>query len=122
MKDKVILGLIELVTVYGSKDREAKVLARIDTGATSSSIDYTLAGELQLGPVISSKIVKSASGVKKRPTIKVKIILKGTKIEEEFTLADRSHMTYRILLGQNVLKKGNFLIDPLKKVETRSLN
>ena len=119
MKDKVILGLIEHVTVYGSKDKEAKVLARIDTEATSSSIDYALAEELQLGPVISSKVVKSASGIKKRPTIKVKISLKGTRIEEEFTLADRSHMTYRILLGQNILKKGNFLIDPLKKAETR---
>ena len=119
MKDKVILGLIEHVTVYGSKGREADVLARIDTGATSSSIDYTLAGELQLGPVISSKVVKSASGIKKRPTIKVKIMLKETRLEEEFTLADRSHMTYRILLGQNILKKGNFLIDPLKKLETR---
>ena len=119
MKDRVILGLIEYVTVHGSKDREAKVLARIDTGATSSSIDYTVAGELQLGPVISSKVVKSASGIKKRPNLKVTITLKGTSIEEEFTLADRSHMTYRILLGQNVLKKGNFLIDPLKKAETK---
>lgn len=119
MKDKIILGLIEHVTVHGSKDREAEVLARIDTGATSSSIDYTLAGELQLGPVISSKVVKSASGIKKRPNLKVKITLKGIDIEEEFTLADRSHMTYKILLGQNVLKKGNFLIDPLKKAETR---
>jgi len=119
MKDRVVLGLIEFVTVHGSNDREAKVLARVDTGATSSSIDYTLAGELQLGPVISSKLVKSASGIKKRPNLKVKIVLKGTKIEEEFTLADRSHMTYRILLGQNILKKGNFLIDPLKKLETK---
>jgi len=119
MKERVVLGLIENVTVHGSKGMEAEVLARIDTGATSSSIDYTLAGELQLGPVISSKIVRSASGIKKRPTIKVKITLKGTKLEEEFTLADRSHMTYRILLGQNILKKGNFLIDPLKKAETK---
>ena len=119
MKDKVILGLIEQVTVHGSNGKEAEVLARVDTGATSSSIDYVLAGELQLGPVISSKIIKSASGIKKRPTIKVKITLKGTKIEEEFTLADRSHMTYRILLGQNILKKGNFLIDPSKRVGTK---
>ena len=119
MKDKVILGLIEHVAVYGSKGREAEVLARVDTGATSSSIDYTLAGELQLGPVISSKIIKSASGIKKRPTIRVKISLKGITLEEEFTLADRSHMTYRILLGQNILKKGNFLIDPLKKIGTK---
>lgn len=119
MKDKVILGLIEHVTVHGSKSREAEVLARVDTGATSSSIDYTLAGELQLGPVISSKVVKSASGIRKRPNIKVKISLKGIDIEEEFTLADRSHMTYKMLLGQNVLRKGNFLIDPLKKIETK---
>ena len=119
MKNKVILGLIEYVTVHGSKGRQAEVVARIDTGATSSSIDYALAGELQLGPVISSKIVKSASGIKKRPTLRVKIELKGIMIEEEFTLADRSHMTYRILLGQNILKKGNFLIDPLQKLETK---
>ena len=119
MKDKVILGLTEYVTVHGSKEKESKVIARIDTGATSSSIDYVLAGELQLGPVVSSKVVKSASGIKKRPTIKVKVTLKGIDIEEEFTLADRSHMTYRMLLGQNVLKRGNFLIDPSKKAETR---
>ena len=119
MKDKVILGLIEHVTVHGSNGKEAGVLARVDTGATSSSIDYTLAGELQLGPVISSKVVKSASGTKKRPTIRVTFTLKGTDIEEEFTLADRGHMTYKMLLGQNVLKKGNFLIDPLKKMEIK---
>ena len=119
MKDKVILGLIEQVTVHGSKEREAEALARVDTGATSSSIDYSLAGELQLGPVISSKIVRSASGIKKRPTIRVKITLKGIDIEEEFTLADRSHMTYKVLLGQNVLRRGNFLIDPLKKIGTK---
>ncbi|MEK6900485.1 MAG: RimK/LysX family protein, partial [Nanoarchaeota archaeon] len=87
-----------------------------DTGATSSSIDYALARELQLGPVLRSKVVKSAAGIKKRPTIKVKVILKNTTIEEEFTLADRSHMTYKILIGQNVLRKGQFLIDPLKKI------
>ncbi|MBI3291141.1 ATP-dependent zinc protease, partial [Candidatus Falkowbacteria bacterium] len=103
MKDKVILGLTEYVTVRSNSGKEAKIIARIDTGATSSSIDYTLAGELQLGPVISSKVVKSASGIRKRPNLKVKIALKGIDIEEEFTLADRSHMTYRMLLGQNVL-------------------
>ncbi len=117
MKDKVILGLTEYVIVRGNNGKEAKGVARIDTGATSSSIDYSLAGELQLGPILRSKMVKSAAGIKKRPTIKVNVILKGTNIEEEFTLADRSHMTYKMLLGQNVLKKGNFLIDPLQNIE-----
>ena len=116
MKNKVILGLTEYVTICGNH-KEARVLARIDTGATSSSIDYALAGELQLGPVLRSKVVKSAAGIKKRPTIKVKVVFKGSSIEEEFTLADRSHMTYKMLIGQNVLRKGEFLIDPLKKAE-----
>ena len=39
------------------------------------------------------------------------------EIEEEFTLADRSHMTYPVLIGQNILKKGNFMIDPNKGEE-----
>jgi len=119
MKDKVILGLTEYVTIISNSHKEAKVIARIDTGATSSSIDYTLAGELQLGPIISSKTVRSASGTKKRPALKVKIVLKNTSLEEEFTLADRSHMNYRVLIGQNILRKGNFLIDPQQKIETK---
>jgi hypothetical protein len=112
MEKKLILGLIEEVTIIGKKDE--LVVARIDTGATSSSIDISLAGKLELGPVIQSKLVKSASGVKKRPVVKGKVKINGLTIEEEFNLADRSHMTYNVLIGQNILKKGNFLIDPNK--------
>jgi len=110
--EKVFLGLTEQVKLIGKK--QVELTARIDTGATSSSIDSKLAGELSLGPVIKTKVVKSASGVKKRPIIKATIILKDIEMEGEFTLADRRHMTYLLLIGQNILKKGNFLIDPLK--------
>ena len=112
MGEKVILGLTEQIKLLGSK--EIELIARIDTGATASSVDSTLAEELSLGPVIRTKIVKSASGIEKRPIVKAKIILKDIEIEEEFTLADRRHMTYPLLIGQNILKKGNFLIDPNK--------
>ncbi len=114
MENKVILGLIETVKVTGNNGKETQLKVRIDTGATASSIDANLAQELELGPVIRSKIVKSASGVEERPIMKAKIILKDIEMDEEFTLADRSHMTYPVLIGQNILKKGNFLIDPLK--------
>ena len=43
------------------------------------------------------------------------IKMNGLVIEAEFTLADRAHMNYPLLIGQNILKKGNFLIDPNKK-------
>ena len=39
-----------------------------------------------------------------------------TELEGDFTLANRSHMTYALLIGQNILKAGHFLVDPLKKV------
>lgn len=109
--EKAILGLTEEVTVLG-KNKNKTVMAKIDTGATSSSIDHKLAQELELAPGEKFIVVKSASGTKKRPVIKVKIKFDGSILEEDFTIADRSHLTYPLLIGQNILKKGNFLINP----------
>ncbi len=117
MENRPILGLMEPVTVHGNNGTSEEVLARIDSGATASSIDLNVAAKLELGPITRSKVVKSASGIGKRPIVRAKVILNGVEIEEEFTLADRSHMTYPLLVGQNILKAGKFMIDPLKKTE-----
>lgn len=117
MNGRKILGLIEPIVVRGNHGTEEKVIARIDTGATSSSIDITLAGTLELGPVLRSKVVKSASAIGQRPLVHAVVVIGDKVMEEEFTVADRSHMTYKILIGQNILKKGHFLVDPLKKVK-----
>ncbi|MBI2652238.1 ATP-dependent zinc protease [Candidatus Woesearchaeota archaeon] len=109
---KVVIGLAEKVNIRYDRGKK-KVIAKIDTGATKSSIDTNLAAELKLGPVIKSKLVKSAHGSKLRPIIEAEIELAGKKIKSEFTLADRAHMKYRILIGQNILKDG-FLINPTK--------
>ena len=114
MRKRVILGLTEEVLIIGENGKEHQVTARIDTGATSSSIDSAVGKKLQLGPITTTRIVKSASGVKKRPMIRAKLKLNGDLLEADFTLADRSHMTYPVLIGQNILKKGHFLIDPNK--------
>ncbi len=119
MGSKTILGLTEKITLLGEGTEES-VAARIDTGATSSSIDETLARRLNLKAGRKLRIVKSAHGIKKRPLAVVRIKLDGTIIEEEFTLVDRSHMTYPVLIGQNILKKGDFLIDPHKKTTSHS--
>jgi len=115
MEDRYILGLTENVTIVGRNEKE--VVGRVDTGATSSSIDINLAGELELGPIIQSKLVKSASGIDRRPAVLAKVKINGDEFEAEFTLADRSHMTYSVLIGQNILKQGKFFIDPLKSVD-----
>lgn len=112
-KNKTIIGLIEPVIVVGAKSQK-EVLARIDTGATKSSIDIKLAAELSLGPILKTKMVRSATGSGLRPVVQAKIILAGKEIKREFTLADRGNLKYRVLIGQNVLNEG-FLIDPVKE-------
>jgi len=89
-------------------------MARMDTGASKNSLDVGLAAQLRMGPIADSTLVKSASGSSKRPVIEAEIELKGQKIKSLFTLADRSHMKYKVLIGQNILRKG-FIIDATKE-------
>ncbi|MBU1201784.1 MAG: RimK/LysX family protein [Nanoarchaeota archaeon] len=114
--EKTIVGLVEKVRLNSHRADE-EISARIDTGATNSSIDLRLASRIKLGPVIQSKLVKSANGTRLRPVIECDIEICNKKIRAHFTLADRSHMKYPVLIGQNILKQG-FLIDPLKNVES----
>lgn len=110
-EDKTILGMAEFVTVKGSDRRKQLILpARIDTGATRSAIHTEFVKELKLGPVIKSRKVRNANGVTLRPVIEIEIIIKHKTIKEEFTVADRSHMKYPLLIGRNILQHG-FLID-----------
>lgn len=112
-EDKPIISLMEKVTVFGP-EKQKEVNARIDTGAHTSSIDVKLAAELNLGPIIETKNVKSASGVGLRPMIRAKISINGFTLESEFTIANRDHMKYSVLVGRNILSKAGFLIDPAK--------
>ena len=107
------LGFLEPVTIYGP-DGHKKVMARIDTGAARNSIDENLAKKLGIHEVIHHKVIKSAHGVKKRPIVKAKLKIAGKEFENmTFTLVDREHMKYSVLIGRNTLKKG-FLINPDK--------
>jgi len=113
-KNRAIIGLIEPVLFIGNNDRRKTVNARIDTGAEKSSMDAKLAAELHLGPIIKRKLITSAHGRTVRPIMEATVIISDREITSEFTIADRSHMKYKALIGQNILKQG-FLIDPLKK-------
>jgi len=115
MNSKVIIGLTENVTIKGSSHGK-ELVARVDTGATKSSIDISLAAELKLGPVVDSRLIKSAHGTKLRPVVEVNVIIGGKEIKARFTVADRSQMRYQVLIGQNILKQG-FLIDPNRRVD-----
>ena len=110
---KKIIGLTEPVILIGESKRK-KVVAKIDTGADKSSIDMNLAAELKLGPVVKTSLIKSASGSLVRPIIRSRVVFAGEKMKVYFTIADRAHMKYRVLVGKDVLKEGGFLVDPSK--------
>lgn len=115
MDAKKIIGFTETITVYGNDGRKKKVVARIDSGATKSSIDARTAANLKLGPIVKVIHVNSAHGSTLRPAIETEIKLGGKRLKGSFSIADRGHMKYKVLLGQNILKRGRFLIDTAKK-------
>ncbi|MBI2147569.1 ATP-dependent zinc protease [Candidatus Woesearchaeota archaeon] len=113
-KNRTVVGLAETITVLGPKGKKA-VTARMDTGATKSSLDTRLAAELKLGPVLKATVINSASGSSLRPVVKATIIICNKEVTGEFTLADRGRMRYRALIGQDILVSNRFLIDPSKQ-------
>jgi len=115
MVKKVVIGLIEKVKLETKEGRKKIFKAKVDTGATKSSLDITLASKLNVGPVIKSRLIKSAHGIRLRPIVTAEIEIAGKKIKGQFTLADRRHLRYQVLIGINLLKKGKFIVDPLKK-------
>lgn len=111
-KDKKIIGLTTPIVIFGKKGKR-EVTGRVDTGATKSSIDIDLAKEIEAGPELKHALVKSAHGTRRRSIILAEIMIGSEMKRAEFTLADRSHLKYPVLIGQNILKNG-FLIDPSK--------
>jgi hypothetical protein len=122
-REKVTIGEIEDVTL---EPWTITLPARIDTGATLSSLDardltvrnniadFVLGKRyggvrLQL-PIVDWIYVRNSSGVEKRPVVKVHICLGPRKIRALATLRDRSEMTYPFLVGRNVLN-GSFMVD-----------
>ncbi|MBU2496439.1 MAG: RimK/LysX family protein [Nanoarchaeota archaeon] len=114
-----ILGIIETIGIIrrdsDGKLKSVKVRAKVDTGASRSSISKVLVKKYNLGPVRKTTIIKSAMGREKREVIKITVKVKGKRIKAFFNVANRKHMKYNMLIGKNVLKLGKFLIDPLKQ-------
>src|SRR3989344_6313562 len=108
MQKKLILGLIENIKING-----IQVEAKIDTGADKSSICNSLVDKLKLVPTGKMILVRSSHGSTKRKIYMADIELKGKKFNSEFTVTDRAHLNFDVLIGRNILKKG-FLIDPTK--------
>jgi len=113
-KERSVIGFVEPV-ICVSKTHKEYVRARIDSGATKSSIDTSLAEKLGLGPVLGEKRIRNAHGSATRKLVEMTIHIAGKRITEKFTLADRASLRFPVLVGRNILRQG-FLIDPNKKI------
>ncbi|WP_084396124.1 ATP-dependent zinc protease family protein [Henriciella aquimarina] len=134
--DKHMLGWLEFVRVA---DLDIKLDAKLDTGATTSSIHAEILSKpdrkkfddedadreivfkiinekgdertIETDVVRWAAIKKKRGGVIYRPVVDLELCLGGLLIEDEVTLADRSHFNYETLIGRNMLKKANIIVD-----------
>jgi hypothetical protein len=130
-KGKAVIGTVENIeiTTFGLEG----VSAKIDTGATTSSmhvsnleidkkrnmVSFTPLDKSHKGfvnkrfrvPIVAQVRVQSSNGTSQmRALIKVDIIIKGKRLETYFSLSDRKDMQYPVLIGKDVLSS-NFIID-----------
>ena len=116
LSNKSVVRLVEKIIVKGPGGEE-KVRAKIDTGADRTTVDKILAEQLKLGPALSRITIKaSAAGQKvERPVVDATITIAGKTYELKVGVADRSQMRYRVIIGRDILRSGDFLIDPSRK-------
>lgn len=138
-REKTVIGRAEVVRFPMLGD--ARLYARLDTGAKTSSIwatdvtetpdglavrfadqSYDIFSHLQVFKHYDRVRVASSMGqVQVRFRVKMPIIIGKRRVLATFTLADRSAQVYPVLIGRNTLM-GKFIVDvakgsPLKQKE-----
>ncbi|WP_049785095.1 ATP-dependent zinc protease family protein [Desulfotalea psychrophila] len=136
-----LIGEVEPVTLIKSG---VTMPARIDTGATTSSLDakdirrFERDGEKwvrfmvrdrrsgqkkEMKCRLSRNVTIKRHGEKslKRPVVTVKSMMGGVRLVREFSLADRSDFAYQILIGRNFLQ-GEFVVDVNRKNVTTPMS
>lgn len=113
IEDVKTIKAIEEIKVIDSEGRPNKILAKIDTGAWSSTIDILLAkrmGLLRKSKVLMTRKKLSSLGEEQRPVISLSFWLAGRKIITRATVSDRKLLRYSVLIGRIDLQ--GFLISP----------
>ena len=116
-KDGNILGIIELVTVKGNNGMKT-VKAKLDTGTGYTCVDYALAAEVGLGPLVDTIRIRVVSNKKPETHIlaEAEIIINQQNFSIPVSLEDRSGMNYDVLIGRDLLELSDFLINPRKNI------
>lgn len=125
-KDKTVLGQTEWAYISKAKKN---LKARIDTGATTSSLNATdiqrferdgkrwvrfnitheKGGKAQIIEAPIFRLVKilqsnKTDGASERPVVKLQVRIGDIVQQSEFTLTDRTHLKYPVLIGRTFMQ------------------
>jgi len=103
------IGIVEKVILY-TPTGQHDVVATIDTGADSTSIDSELAQSLGLVPNEDLIIITDARGNEQRNTVDLHFTLADREIYSVGTIANRSDLSTKMLIGTKDLH--SFIIKP----------
>ena len=97
--------LIGLTNPHNEPSWLVSVEARLDTGATRSSIDEGFVSLLRLDELVNEDAIKvrSANGSQKRDTVILVVIDDDEELELEVSITNREHMGYPVILGRDYL-------------------
>jgi hypothetical protein len=122
-KNKIVVGAVEEVKLlpWG-----VKLPARIDTGSGMTSLDardltvknkvaqFRLPekyGDILIRlPVIQRRNIRTSDSRDRRPVVEIELRVGSKRIRVQANLNDRSHLTYPLNLGRDVLTQG-FIVD-----------
>ena len=111
----MVIGRNVIVSIV-TPDGDVDILAKVDTGAYSSSLDESFFKKLNLDEeVIKNRVVRNVHGEEKRDVYEIDLIIKGNKISSELNVFNRGDMKYKMILGRQDIKKLGALVDVTKK-------
>jgi hypothetical protein len=107
--------VIEPVIVRG-KGGEVRVQAKVDTGASRTTVDTDIAARAGLGPVLGTVRIRQSisKNPESRPLVEAVLVIGGVEFDVAAAIADRTEMKYHEIVGMDILGQGRFLIDPAR--------
>ena len=106
---------VKVIIPTPSGDRE--ILAKVDTGAFSTSIDESLFKSLNLDEkIMNTKVVRNVHGEEKRDVYEIDIVVNGKNILSELNVFDRGDMKYKMIIGRKDIQKLDAVVDVQKEI------
>jgi hypothetical protein len=113
-----ILENYEMVQVSGPTGKTQTIRAKIDTGANRTSLDKTIAHELDLlepSNITQQREFFSGLGREVRPMVKCTLVIRHQAHPTSVSVSDRSHMTHKMIIGRQDIQ--GWLVKPAKQAE-----